>query len=108
MTKYIHRYFIIVQWDKISLANEQAGKKPGGWDPDTGGEFTFGSVRLSPTGQEPPTHTACNTAATDEMRTGIFNSGNPPFITIYNTADGWTWETALADVGLQVIQGEQI
>lgn len=108
MTEYIHRYFIFVIWDKIELANRQAGEKPGGYDPDTGGNKTFGSVRLSPTGQEPATHTACNTAATNAMSTGIFNSGNPPFITIYNAADGWIWETALTDAGLQVIQSEGI
>ena len=102
MTEYIHRYFIFVQWSKLTPANAQAKI----WDPDTGGEYTFGNMRLSVDGQEPPTHTACNTAATDEMRTGIFNSGNPPFITIYDTTDGWTWETALVDSGLQVIQGD--
>lgn len=106
MTEYIHRYFIFVRWDKIELANRQADKSQGGYDPDTGGNKTFGSVRLSADGQEPATHTACNTAATDAMRTGIFNSGNPPFITIYDMANGWTWETALENAGLQIIQGD--
>jgi hypothetical protein len=104
MTKYIHRYLIFVQWNKLTPANAQAKA----WDPDTGGEFTFGSVRLSADGQEPPTYSACNTAATDNMRTQILDAfTHVPFYKIYSTVDGWTWETALADAGLQVIQTEE-
>ncbi len=105
MTEYIHRYFIFVQWNKLILANAQAKA----WDPDIGGEFTFGSVRLSVDGQEPPTHSACNTAATENMKTQILDAfQHVPFYKIYSTADGWTWDTALADAGLQAINEEQI
>ncbi|HEB26681.1 MAG TPA: hypothetical protein ENI05_02740 [Porticoccus sp.] len=105
MTEYIHRYFVFVQWDKLTPANAQAKA----WDPDTGGELTFGGVRLSADGQEPPTYSACNTAATDTMRTKILAAfTHVPFYNIYLAVDGWTWETALDDAGLQVIEGEGV
>ena len=105
MTEYIHRYFIFVQWNKLTPANAQAKI----WDPDTGGEFTFDRVRLSADGQEPPSYSACNTAATDTMRTKILDAfTHVPFYKIYSTTDGWTWESALINAGLQVIQSEEI
>jgi hypothetical protein len=102
-TVYTNRYIIFVQWDKLTPANAAAKA----YDPDAGGEFTFGTVRLSADGNEPPTHSACNTAATDSMKTQILDAfTNVPFYAIYNTADGWTWQTALVDAGLQVIESE--
>ena len=101
MTEYIHRYFIFVQWNKLIPANAQAKV----WDPDTGGEYTFGNMRLSADGQEPPAYSGCNTPATDTMRTHILDAfQHVPFYKIYSTADGWTWDTALADAGLQMIE----
>ena len=105
MTEYIHRYFIFVQWNKLTPANAQAKI----WDPDTGGEYTFGNLRLSANGQEPPTYSGCNTPATDGMRTKILDAfTHVPFYKIYSTIDGWTWETALDDAGLQVIESEEV
>jgi hypothetical protein len=102
-TAYTHRYIIIVEWGKLTPANAAAKA----YDPDTGGEYTFGNVRLSADGNEPATHSACNTLATDSMKTQILDAfTNVPFYAIYNTQDGWTWQTALADAGLQVIEGE--
>lgn len=99
-----HRRVIIVDWDKRDTANSWAAD----WDPDTGGEETFGSVKLSADGTDPPTHIACNTAATDPILDGIQNaSDNVPFVAVYSPQDGETpyelWERALADMGLQVI-----
>ena len=103
MTEYIHRYFIFVQWNKLTPANAQAKI----YDPDTGGEDTFGSMRLSASGQEPPSHSGCNTPATDTMKTKILDAfTHVPFYKIYDTADGWTWDTGLTNAGLQVIQGD--
>lgn len=101
MTEYIYRYFIFVEWGKLIPANAQANA----WDPDEGGEFTFGDLRLSANGQEPPTHSGCNTPATEAMKTGIFNAfSHVPFYKLYSIDDGWTWETALADAGLEIIE----
>ena len=103
MTDYIHRYFIFVQWNKLTPANAQADI----WDPDFGGRFTFGRKRFSADGQEPPTYSGCNTPATDNMRTKILAAfAHVPFYKLYSTADGWTWQTALADAGLQLIEEE--
>lgn len=100
MTEYIHRYFIFVQWNKLTPANAQAKA----WDPDTGGEYTFGDRRLSADGEEPATHSACDTPATNTMRTKILAAlDNVPFYKIYSTTGGWTMDSALADAGLQVI-----
>lgn len=106
MTDYRHRYLIFVQWNKLTPANAQFKDTI---DPDIGGNKTFGNVRLSADGQEPPTHSACNTAATGSMKIKIENGFiHVPFYKIYLIADGWTWETALADAGLQVIQSEDL
>ncbi len=104
MTDYTHRCFIFVNWDKLVPANAQAKA----WEPypeDDPGD-TFGLLRLSANGLEPPTQTGCDTPATNGMRTQILVAfEHVPFYKIYLTADGWTWESALADAGLQVIQG---
>lgn len=103
MSEYQHRYFIFVQWNKLTPANAHAKA----WDPDTSGGLTFGNVRISADGQEPPSYSGCNTAATEDMKMQIIDAlEHVPFYRIYNSADGWTWETALADAGLQVIQAE--
>lgn len=98
---YNHRLFIFVQAGKLTAANNLAAQ----WDPDSGGGQTFGSLRLSPGGQEPATHYAAATYATDSMRSGITQAlSNVPFAGLYSQSGGWTWETACADLGLSVIQ----
>lgn len=58
------------------------------WDPDDGSS-TFGDVRLCPdTIQDPQpgdvTHTACNTIAPSEWRSGILSAyDNVPFVEVY-------------------------
>ena len=99
-TRYVDRYFIFVALSKKGDANLLAKA----WDFDTGGDKTFGGVRLSANGKEPATHVACNTAANAEMKTGIVaselsNAQTKP----YRESDGWTWEKALKDMGLIVI-----
>ncbi len=100
VTDYLHHYIIIVEIDRLIPANARAAA----WDPDTGGAETFGAVRLSADGNEPATHSACNTAATDTMKARILEAQSQvPWQELYSEADGWTWESALADAGLQVI-----
>lgn len=95
-----HRYIIVVEWDKRDTANQFAAK----WDPNPGGDETFGAVRLSADGTEPPTHTACNTLADGDMKTGIMNAmSNVPFVEVYDATE-WTFAEVLADLGLQRIE----
>jgi len=103
-TAYTHRYFILIGIGKTAAANAYAAD----WDPDSRGDLTFGAVRLSANGIEPATHTACNTVATPEMEAKFLAARSQipaAAYRIYKEAGGWTWETALADAGLQVIQG---
>lgn len=104
-----HRHVIIVEWGKRDTANNHAAA----WDPDSGGGETFGSVELSSDGTDPPSHTACNTAATDDMNAGIYNAmDNVPFVDVYDQQDGETahelWNRALADQGLEVIEPDDV
>lgn len=102
-TAYSHRLFIFVEVGKINAANNQAAA----WDPDVGGADTFGPARLSPSGDEPATYVATNTAATDTMKAGIEQAFSVvPFAAVYRASDGWTWESALADMGLVMIEPE--
>lgn len=96
-----HRAYPIVEWDKRHVANNWAKT----WDRDAGGDKTFGTVMLSTTGNNPPTHTMCSTQADDEMNEGIQNAfANVPFAALYYAADGFDNEIeAAADMGLQVI-----
>ena len=103
-TTWVYRAIIVVQWNRLTPANAAAAA----WDPDTGGGETFGSVRLSADGQEPPSHSACNTALTDGRRTQVLEAfEHIPFVDVYWSAAGWTWESALVDAGLQVIVPEE-
>lgn len=120
-----HRYAIIADVDNQSAANNAAAS----WDPDTGGDQTFGNVKLSADGTTPASHTGCNTLTNSTMRTQILDAlGNVPLYDVYRvqgkstTGDverkdksGWTaigtgdiWQVALSDAGLQVIQPETI
>ena len=104
VTEWVDRWIIIVDEEFIDSANAQMSPI----DPDTGGDKTFGSVRLSPDGQEKRTHTGCNTAAKVDMTQGIFTAfDHVPWANIYN-AHEWTWEEVLDDMGLQVIVSEEI
>jgi len=95
-----HRTIIIVPEDKITAANAQAAA----WDEGPTGDETFGQVRLSPNGLEPRTHTACGAQLTDGRKTRVLAAlTNVPFTAVYWESDGWDYETALADAGLQVI-----
>jgi len=104
VTKWTNRWIIIVNEEFIDSANAQMSPI----DPDTGGDKTFGSVRLSSNGEEPRTHTGCNTAAKSDMTQGIFNAfDKAPWADIYD-AHVWTWNEALDDMGLQVIEPEEL
>ena len=110
MTAYIRRVTLVVEAADQAAANQQAATL----DPDTGGNKTF-SVPLSFIGSNPPTHYACfgvvtlaTLAAIEALHASDFPNGkiyrghNPyddePAIT------RWTFEDAIADMGLQVIE----
>lgn len=99
-----HRRVIIVDWDKRDTANNWVKQ----WDPDDG-SGTFGGVKLSSDGTSPPSHTACNTTATDAMLNGIEKaSGNVPFVSVYSQQSDESisdvWHRALDSEGLLVIR----
>lgn len=98
-TAYEFHRIIFVTNSHITPMNAQAKN----WDPDTGGDQTFGGVLLSGDGEEPSTHTACNTRATTQMKNAIDGQDNTPFVTVYD-GDDFTWQEALDDMGLQVIE----
>ena len=99
VTEYQHRYIIIVQWNRLVPANARAAA----WDPDTGGAETFGALRLSADGNEPSTHSACFTAATDTMKAGILEAQSQvPWQELYDITNGWTWESALMEQGYKL------
>jgi len=60
---YPHTVTLIVPLSQADAANRIARA----FDPDEGGQATFGGVRLSPNGAEPATHTACHTAAKESF-----------------------------------------
>lgn len=99
-----HRAIIIVKADKLTSANNSAAS----WDPDTAGDETFGTTPgLSSDGTEPASHYAANTALTDAMRTEVLDAAdNVPLVEVYFASDGWDWQSALADQGLERIQVE--
>lgn len=98
-TAYTYRYFIFVEVSRLATANNFAKN----WDPDTGGDQTFGGVRLSPTGQEPATHYGAATYATESMKNGITQAlGNVSWAQLY-TDPPYTWETAMTAAGLKRI-----
>jgi hypothetical protein len=72
------------------------------------GNLTFGSVRLSSDGQEPMTHSGCSTAADILYRSALQGTSHAPWMDIYLKSDGFTWETSCADMGLQLIEEEDI
>ena len=110
-TAYKHRAIIAVRAGLRDQANDWAASL----DPDDGSK-TYG-VPLSEDGSEPATWYACNTKLTDSGRagalslTGGLTEGTDYFFYFVTDAtgefeDGWTWEGALADAGLQTIDQE--
>lgn len=98
----VDRLFLFITANKVTPGNALAAA----WDPDSGGGETFGGdFGLSADGTLPATHYGANTRATENMRTNIINAfaGAVPWGTVYKESDGWTWDTALADMGLQPI-----
>lgn len=68
MYDWKYRLFAIIPWGLRQEANWLAVKV----DFDTGGDKTFGSMRLSADGNEPPSHTGCNGVIpieSDELQT---------------------------------------
>jgi hypothetical protein len=100
------RAIILIDRRFLAEANAAAAK----WDPDVGGDKTFGEVRLSADGKEPAGYTACNTALTAEMRTEILAfAASVPWMSVYRrNAGNWTAETALVDAGLQVVERSEV
>ncbi|HEB28635.1 MAG TPA: hypothetical protein ENI05_12830 [Porticoccus sp.] len=105
MTDFVKRFIIFVETSKKTAANAQAVA----WGYGERDDLTFDDWRFSASGQEPATHLGCNTQATDEIANKIEGAlSQVPFYKVYDLSDGWTWETALADAGLQVIEGLEV
>ena len=104
VTKWQHREIIIV----LAADADPHGARWTLIAPDTGERLTF-SVPLSPTGLEPPTHYACNTALTDVMLALIRQAEAEAAgmaLARYRVGLDWNWTSALADAGLQMIKKE--
>ena len=102
-TIWTDHWIIFVKEQQITAANGMMTPI----DPDTGGDKTFGALRLSATGEEPRTHSGCSTAATGAMTGGIRTAfEHVPWAELYDGHE-WTWEDALTDAGLQVIEAEE-
>lgn len=101
-TGTIDRWIIFCKVSNINGGNALAAV----WDFDSGGDKTFSNgLRLSPTGQEPATHIGVNTVCDSEMMGNIENAitQGTPWLTGYKESDGFTWESAIADMGLKII-----
>ena len=108
MTKYTGTIDFWIMFCKISNVNG-GNALAAVWDFDTGGDKTFNNgSRLSATGQEPATHIGINTACDSEMMDKIENAvtQGTPWLTGYKESDGFTWASALTDIGLKVIAEE--
>lgn len=95
------RLFVFITEDKLLQGN--AIFKSIDKEPFWTGDNTFGGVILSTDGNLPVTHYACNTAADIDYRSALFGTSHSPWMDVYKRSDGWTWDTACADMGLQVI-----
>lgn len=95
------RFFLFCKAQQVNAGNALASA----WDFDTGGDITFGNVKLSASGQPPATHYGSSTAADEDMKHGIENAitQGTPWLIGYKESEGWTWEGAIGDIGLQVI-----
>lgn len=114
-----YRHIVIISAAEQAAANVVAAQI----DPDDGAN-TF-SVPLSADGNEPATHYGCHTVSDDTMAGAMFDA--QPVLTSVkwwrlnpagemidsNTASGtpgvaWRWADALAALGLQVIEPEEV
>ena len=95
----VDRMIVVVPLAQLAAMNAAAAA----WDPDIGGGTTFGKVRLSSSGAEPATHTACSTRVTPGMRSAISGRISQD-VKVYRQSDRWTWLTVLRDLGLRVIE----
>jgi hypothetical protein len=100
-TEYTDRAFIMVTANRLNQANNAAKN----WDPDVGGDKTFGSLMLSASGNAPVQWYGCDTRLTPAMKAKVdtFKSSNTNNCKYYLESAGWSWESALTDAGLKVI-----
>lgn len=109
-TEYMRTAILFVEASDRDAANADAALT----DPDTGGAYTF-SVPLSSTGEEPATFWAASTVIRPAIlaQAEAIHQSKYPTGSIYrgqNEYDNepdivrYTWEEALADMGLQVIE----
>jgi len=98
-TEQVGMCFMFCKVDKQVEANTFAEA----FDPDIGGALTFTILELCDSygpATAPASHYGASTFIDAGMDTDIKATG--PTLTKYFSADGWTWETALADMSLQV------
>lgn len=98
------RLHIFVHWDKADQANREADH----WDPYGGGAETFGLLRMSATGLEPPSHTACSTVVNGDVAGMIQTAARQvPFVEVFDASE-YTFDEAAAAVGVKAIREEPL
>jgi hypothetical protein len=76
------------------------------WHTDASYDAFSAGFQLSSDGLSPVTHRAFDTPVDPTMNAGIISAidTGTPWMVGYKESDGWTFETALSDMGLQVIE----
>lgn len=91
----VDRAMMIAPAGFVDNANAQAKQL----DPDTGGAETFTVPLVNQAGEV--THYGCNTALTaDGVEQVRQLAAARDWASVYWQSEGWTWETALADLNL--------
>lgn len=110
MRAYTRRVILVVTEADQNAANQQAANL----DSDVGGNNTF-SIPISPTGNDPATHYACNGLVRPTTLTAIESIQQVSFPTgkIYRAnyefddeegVTRWSYDQVLSDMGLQRIE----
>lgn len=94
------RAFVFIPFGEVAAANSVAESL----DFDDGGKQTFGSLGFGPDGSQ-ITHYGCNTVISPNNAAMLpaLKAQHPSWL-YYLGSDGWTWEAALSDAGLQWVE----
>lgn len=99
-TLYEHEYILVCTAANVAAANALAAA----WDPDTGGDRTFGQdLGLSASGKAPATHYMVQSRAMPAMKTKMLAGHTGGKIIAYDCAT-WDQEAVLAALGLKRIE----
>lgn len=105
MTEYTDRAFIVVPLDAIETANTLAAAA----DPDSGGHLTFSrGTDLSADGEAPATHRGVSSMVTQNGKSAIVAAAAQlPVAAYFFASAGWTFDSAIADLGLVRVEPVQ-